>query len=350
MNIRPETEDRFSRYVEAVLEANGRDPGADPLTVAARSFAVDPTVQQQLLDRIQQSDLGLFAKFNNILVNEIKGEKIFMGTSGKVVASTTDTDVNERKPVSPIELADDQYECTVTDWDTIIKFAFLDSWAKFPDFEARIGRWLVRAQVEDRLKIAFNGTHRAATSNRDANPLGQDVNKGWLQHIREQAPAQNITEIQGGSGKVTYGAGGDYRSIDQLVLEAYHDVISQPYRASGNIVCFISEGLLSDRHFKLVDQDKPSEEIAADQIIQTARVGTRPVEIVPWFPEGTILLTSHENLSRYEQEGSRRRKIEQAPQRRGFVNWESFNEAFVVEEYGKAALIENIAPFEAPEA
>ena len=77
-----------------------------------------------------------------------------------------------------------------------------------------------------------------------------------------------------------------------------------------------------------------AERIAADEIIRRARVGNLPALSAPWFPEGSILITSYDNLSRYEQEGSRRRKIEHAPQRRGFVSWESFNEAFVVEVHG----------------
>ena len=345
MRLRPETEQRFARYVEAVLEANEVDPGADPFTVAARSFAVDPTVQQRLLDKIEQDDEGLLGRFNNITVTDITGEKVFMGTDGKVVSSTTDTDATERTPVNPIDMTKDEYRCTVTDFDTVIKFAFLDNWAKFPDFEARIGRWLLRTFQNDRLKIGFNGVARAATSNRDANPLGEDVNKGWLQHIREQAPEQVISEIVAASGKVTFGEGGDYKTIDQLVVEAHGDLIPRYHRQSGGLGVFISDTLLNERHYALVDQSQPTERIAADEIIRRARVGNLPALSAPWFPEGSILITSYDNLSRYEQEGSRRRKIEHAPQRRGFVSWESFNEAFVVEDYERAALIENVQEF-----
>jgi P2 family phage major capsid protein len=342
----PATEARFARYMDRVLEANEVASGGDPFTIAARSFAVDPTVQQRLLDRMQQGDEGLFARFNNITVTEIKGQKVFMGTADKVAVSTTDTEGGDvRQPVNPIALSDDEYECTRTDFDIVIPFSLLDNWAKFDDFETRIGVWLARKQAEDRLKVGFHGTGRAATSDRDANPLGSDVNTGWLQHIRESAPAQVLDEgIAGGGAAVSVGYdGADYKTVDQLVLEAYHDGIDRHFRAAGDLVCFISDPLLNERHFAVVDEDRPTERIAADEIIRRGRVGGLPVAVVPWFPENTILITSFDNLSRYEQEGSRRRKVEHDPQRRGFVNWEQFNEDFPVEDLGKAFLIENIS-------
>lgn len=346
MRLRPETEQRFARYVEAVLEANELDPGADPYTTAARSFAVDPTIQQRLLDKIEQDDEGLLGRFNNLTVTEITGTKVFMGTNGKVVSSTTDTDTKDRNPVNPIVLTDDSYHCRETDFDTIIPFALLDNWAKFDNFEERIGNWLLRTFQNDRLKIGFNGLARAGNSDRDANPLGEDVNKGWLQNIREKAPEQVISEIVPASGEVTFGDGGDYKTIDQLVVEAHGDLIPKYHRQSPGIGVFISDNLLQERHYKVTDQTVPTEQIAADEIIKRARVGNLPALAAPWFPESSILITSEDNLSRYEQEGSRRRKIEHAPQKRGFVSWESFNEDFPVEDFERCALVENVTPFD----
>ncbi len=52
--------------------------------------------------------------------------------------------------------------------------------------------------------------------------------------------------------------------------------------------------------------------------------------------------TSLDNLSIYYQEGARRRQIVDNPKRDRIENFESSNDAYVVENYGKAALIENI--------
>ena len=50
--------------------------------------------------------------------------------------------------------------------------------------------------------IGWHGTSTAPDTDRTANPLLQDVNIGWLQHIRTDAPAQVMSEGTEGSGKI----------------------------------------------------------------------------------------------------------------------------------------------------
>nr|VXZ92014.1 phage major capsid protein, P2 family [Klebsiella pneumoniae] len=45
----------------------------------------------------------------------------------------------------------------------------------------RIRNAIVKRRALDRIMIGFNGVKRAKTSDREANPMLQDVNKGWLQ-------------------------------------------------------------------------------------------------------------------------------------------------------------------------
>ena len=55
-----------------------------------------------------------------------------------------------------------------------------------------------------------------------------------------------------------------------------------------------------------------------------------------------ILVTSLKNLSIYYQDGSRRRAVIDNPKRDRIETFESSNDAFVIEDLGKACLIENI--------
>ncbi|SUD65897.1 phage major capsid protein, P2 family [Pandoraea pnomenusa] len=105
-------------------------------------------------------------------------------------ASTTNTDLKERETIDPTDLDPNGYVCTQTNFDSHLKYSKLDAWAKFPDFQTRVRDALLKRQALDRICIGFNGVSRAATSDRVANPLLQDVNKGWLQKYREQAPAR----------------------------------------------------------------------------------------------------------------------------------------------------------------
>jgi hypothetical protein len=54
------------------------------------------------------------------------------------------------------------------------------------------------------------------------------------------------------------------------------------------------------------------------------------------------LITRLDNLSIYVQEGTRRRFLKDEPEYDRVVNYESVNEAYVVEDYGMVALVENI--------
>ena len=54
------------------------------------------------------------------------------------------------------------------------------------------------------------------------------------------------------------------------------------------------------------------------------------------------MVTTFDNLSIYWQEGARRRNLKDAPERDRIENYESSNDAYVVEDYGRGAMAENI--------
>ena len=60
------------------------------------------------------------------------------------------------------------------------------------------------------------------------------------------------------------------------------------------------------------------------------------------MPDNSILITRFDNLSIYEQENTRRRTIVDNAKRDRIETYESVNEAYVVEDYDYALLIENI--------
>ena len=100
---------------------------------------------------------------------------------------------------------------------------------------------------------------------------------------------------------------------------------------------------VSDKYFPLVNQDQPNtEKLAADIIISQKRMGNLPVYSVPFFPEGTILVTTFDNLSIYMQEGAMRRTVIDNPKRDQIENYESSNEDYYIEDLGLACMAENI--------
>lgn len=330
-----ETRQKYNAYVSAIAQANGLD-SADGI-----KFAVTPSVQQRLEDKIQDTS-DFLKKINIIGVTEQSGEKVGLGVTGPN-ASTTDTTTTDRATTDIASLDALGYTCTQTNFDTHIRYATLDAWAKFANFAQRVRNAIVKRQALDRLMIGWNGTSRAATSNRATNPLLQDVNKGWLQKLREGAAARVMTDAGATDGKVNVGATGDYKNLDALAFDAINSLIDPWYRNDPDLVVICGRDLVADKYFPLLNsQTAPTEMLAADIIIASQRIGGKMALQVPFFPDGKMLITKLSNLSLYYQEGARRRTIVDNAKRDRIENYESSNDAYVIEDLGGACLIENI--------
>ena len=64
--------------------------------------------------------------------------------------------------------------------------------------------------------------------------------------------------------------------------------------------------------------------------------------VAPHFPAGKVLVTRLDNLSIYYQDGARRRAVMDKPEKDRVEFYESSNDAYVIEDYGLCALVENI--------
>lgn len=191
--------------------------------------------------------------------------------------------------------------------------------------------------------IGFNGTSAAATTNLATNPLLQDVNIGWLQHIRTKAAARVMDEGAAGGEILVGGAGADYKNLDALVYDAYQELLDPWYANDTGLVAIVGRSIMHDKLFPLVDgQAAPTEKLAADIIISQARLGQLQAIAVPFFPANAVLVTRLDNLSIYYQDGARRRAVVDNPKKDRIETYESSNDAFVVEDFGACALIENI--------
>ncbi|MCU4392785.1 phage major capsid protein, P2 family [Acinetobacter parvus] len=302
-------------------------------------FNVLPSVQQKLETKIQESSEFL-SRINIFLVEQMSGERIGMGISGPI-ASRTNVDVEDRQTKDPSTLDSRKYLLQETDFNTHIKYSTLDQWAKFQDFYVRFRSVIVKRQALDRIMIGFNGIKISATTDIAANPLLQDVNKGWLQKQREENPTRVLSS---GSvvGKVTVGKTGDFKNLDALVMNITDEFIA-PWHQNADLVVICSRKLQSDKYFPLVNKDQEnSEKLAADIIISQKRMGNLPVYAVPFFPEDTLLVTTFDNLSIYVQEGARRRTIIDNAKRKRIENYESSNEDYMIEDLELCAMAEKI--------
>ena len=331
--MRKHTRQLFNQHMAQLAEING-------VVSVAEKFSVEPTVQQTLESKIQQSSEFL-KKINIYLVQQMKGEAVGIGIA-RPVASRTNTQNKEREAGDPTVLDARQYECTQTNFDTAISYAKLDQWAKFSNFYARFRDLIIKRQALDRIMIGFNGTSIAAETNIESNPLLQDVNKGWLQLQREQNESRTLKAGKDES-TIKIGKDGDYANLDALVMDMVDELIDEVHQNNPDLVVITSRKMIADKYFPIVNKDQPNTEaLAADVIIGQKRMGNLPVYAVPFMPEGVILVTTFDNLSIYVQEGARRRTVIDNPKRDRIENYESSNEGYYIEELGLCAMAENI--------
>ncbi|WME32238.1 phage major capsid protein, P2 family [Klebsiella pneumoniae] len=279
--MKKKTRFAFNAYLQQLARLNNVE-----VEELSSKFTVEPSVQQTLEDQIQQS--AAFLTLINITpVDEQSGQLLGLGV-GSTIAGTTDTTTKEREPTDPTVMADVEYKCEQTNFDTVLTYAKLDLWAKFQDFQVRIRNAIVKRQALDRIMIGFNGVKRAKTSDRDANPMLQDVNKGWLQKSAKMrrimswaAPPQTVRP----QGAVKVGKGGDYANLDAVVMDAVNELIDPVYQDDDDLVVVCGRELLSDKYFPLVNKDQENtEKLAADLIISQKRMGGLQAVRAPYFP------------------------------------------------------------------
>lgn len=347
--MRNDTRTHFNNFAAQVAKLNG-------VPDATQKFAVDPTIQQRLEKRIQESS-DFLSRINIVGVDELKGEKLALGVTGPI-AARTNVNNQDRKTRDLTTLDAQGYECRMTEFDTHLGYAKLDAWAKFPNFQAMVRDVIVRQQALDRMMIGFNGTSAAAQTDPIANPYLQDVNIGWLQQYRTFSP-QRVMKDGKTNGKILIDPTteknaadetvlkGDYATLDALVYDIISSLIAPWFRRLPGLVVILGRNLMADKYFPLLNQLPPSEQLAADLVISQKRIGGLQGMDVPFFPDNALMVTTLDNLSIYWQNGARRRFVTENPKRNRVENYESSNDAYVVEEFGAGCLVENIELSEA---
>ena len=308
--MRQETRFKFNAYLSRVAELNGIDAGD-----VSKKFTVEPSVTQTLMNTMQESS-DFLTRINIVPVSEMKGEKIGIGVTGSI-ASTSDTaGGTERQPKDFSKLASNKYECDQINFDFYIRYKTLDLWARYQDFQLRVRNAIIKRQSLDLIMAGFNGVRRAETSDRSSNPMLQDVAVGWLQKYRNEAPARVMSKVTDEEGHTTsevirVGKGGDYASLDALVMDATNNLIEPWYQEDPDLVVIVGRQLLADKYFPIV-------------------------------PADAMLITKLENLSIYYMDDSHRRVIVENPKLDRVENYESMNIDYVVEDYAAGCLVEKI--------
>lgn len=319
-----------------------------PVSGLATRYTVNPAVQQRLENAIKDST-ELTKKINILPVTDQEGEKLLIDTTGPIARTNTSTDGTQRRnPVSPVDLNARRYRCEQVNYDTAIGYPTLDAWAGQPDFQARVSNQIALQIALDRIMIGFNGTSHALVSDFAANPLLQDVNVGWLEGIRQKAAQRVISGVTLTSrdmeNKVV--ASGDYGNPDALVQDVKSSLLDPWHKEAPDLVVILGSDLFNSMRLPMINAmsaTNPNTELLAGQLILSSRlIGGLQVYLAPFFPADAMLITSFSNLSIYYQKGSLRRLVKEEPEYNRIATYQSMNDAYVVEDFGKSALIEGV--------
>lgn len=314
-----------------------------------RGFAVQPTHGQRLQNRIRE--LSPFLKMVSFQYSkDIAGDVVSIGAG--LIGSTTDTTQPgvKRQTINPVELTDRSWRAEKINYDTHIDYADIDEWRHKPEFIQLFYRNIELSIAESRLCVAWNGRHRAKTSDIKANPLLEDVAMGWLERTRVEADER----IFGGKDDevVTLGAGEDFKNIDALALAA-RSIIPRKFKNRKDLVVLIGDRLLEDKYFQITNKagQIATEVLAAEGVTSLSqRVGKMAAYSVQYFPEDALMITPLQNLQIIVQQGSERRRIIDTPDEDKIKTFQSENITFQIGDFEALTLVENIQLTESAEA
>jgi len=293
-----------------------------------QQFSVTPSIQQELVSKIVEK-AEFLGKINYIVVRDKTGQVILGYASGPVSGRTNTAAGDKRVPANVLGMDPKNYELHKTNADVALPYETMDTWSVFPDLSEKYTGWVWERIATDREIIGWNGESVAETTNKTTNPLLQDVNKGWMQYMRENQPGHIIVEGVAESGVVKIGTGGDYLNLDHAVADMKRLI---PKHKRKDLVALVGDDLVAEEHAQLmaaIGMDPQAKVLVKSAI---ASIGGLPWETPSNFPSRGLVVTSLSNLSIYVQRGSWRRHLKDAPESDQVEDYNSFNEGYVVED------------------
>lgn len=249
------------------------------------------------------------------------------------IAGKTDTRHHSRIPKTGFNPSD--YACQYTNYDVALPFATIDAWTDASknqeDFNRQAKTSIERRIALDRIMVGFNGTSSAAHSDLTTNSRLQDINKGWLQIIREQAPAQVAADLQ-------YGADQAQPSLGRLLRHAVNSRLSDGLRDDPLLVAIVGADLLPDPLAQASTDDKR----LPDLVFHQQRQGGMRAASAAFFPGNAVLITRLDNLSLYFNVNSHRLHCEDEPNLDQIALYQQTAEAFVIENLSACLLLDNV--------
>lgn len=302
--------------------------------------APTPQIEQNLVNLVN-APVDILSAINTHLVTNKSGQTI--GNIGSPISKRTNTDVKDRQATRLGNLDANGYETVSHEDDHAIKYETLNEWAYLNNFEQLLLNESRRGISESRVKIMWNGTSVAAETDPVANPLGEDVNKGFLQYLREFNGGSNALSALNVANQINIGGPqGDVASVDELVFLLLQVI---PTHLRSNLVVFVGEDLLTYETTKLLSAVSltPTEKSALLNGATTRQYGTLstpPASFMSFFPSRGVFITPINNLSMYIQRNTVTQQFVNEVKRNQYSYFNTANIGFALEDPRRSALAE----------
>lgn len=290
---------------------------------AGRYFALtDP--QEIMLRSAMLESVEFLNLITALDVDQLSGQVVSVGASA-LYTGRSETGRFSRR----IGVSGNDYKLQETDSCTALLWSLLSVWANAgeeEEFFQKVQEFSNATFALDMLRIGFNGTSVAKTTDAVANPNGEDVNIGWHQRMKDYDDGKQII-----TDGVTLGEGGDYRSLDAMASDLINTKIPQQYRSDPRLVVLVGSDLVAAEQYRLYQAaDRPTEKIAAQMLAST--IAGRQAIVPPFMPGKRMIVTPLSNLHIYTQRGTRQRKFEFVEDRKQYENKYLRMEGYAVEE------------------
>ncbi|EDV9737563.1 phage major capsid protein, P2 family [Salmonella enterica] len=306
----------MENYTAGVAQHFGaKDPG--------RYFSLnDP--QENALRLAMLESVEFLDWITTLDVDQLSGQVINVG------ASALHTGRSETgRFVRQVGVNGNTYSLVETDSCAALRWDLLSVWANAGkeenEFYNLVQTFSTQAFALDMLRIGFNGTHRATTTDPIANPNGEDVNIGWHEIMKTMLGGKQIM-----TDPVVLDQAGDYKSLDAMASDLINAKIPAQFRNDPRLVVLVGADLVAAEQYRLFQAaDRPSEKIAAQMLGNT--IAGRKAIIPPFMPGKRMVVTPLSNLHIYTQRNTRQRKSRFEDDRKQYENSYLRNEGYAVE-------------------
>lgn len=235
-------------------------------------------------------------------VIESKGQAYTVGSRALYTGRVISGRHRRKLPANgtPYELAETD-TCVAMPYEEMAK---LYNFNGAESFEGVVHDFFNQAVALDMLRIGLNGQRVSWPTDPDANPNGEDVNKGWHTIAKE---FNNGSQVM--TDAITLGEGGDFKNLDLLANHIIQTKIPKSLQEDPRLVVMVGSELAAAERLRLFNGADTPANVAGAQMATSSLAG-RFAFVPPFMPSKRLVVTTLQNLHIYTQDKSRKVRAE----------------------------------------